>query len=102
MVGAVISRHRPSGTVHPAPSIRHRLCGGANAAQLRSHEFHVKRSASGGKEQQTAMDKSVTTTGDRPTPQQRATAIASLIQQAQVVCRADLDNISDPRARELF
>src|SRR5262249_6532867 len=72
------------------------------AAQRYRDEFHVKRWASGAKERQTAMDKSVTSPGERPSPQQRAGAIVSLIQQAQAACRADLDSISDPRARELF
>jgi hypothetical protein len=48
------------------------------------------------------MDKSMTAPGERPSPQQRAGAIASLIQRAQVECSNDLDSISDPRARQLF
>ena len=48
------------------------------------------------------MDKSTSTPGERPSPRQRAGAIASLIQQAQVECSTDLDSVSDPRARQLF
>ena len=36
------------------------------------------------------------------TPQQHAARIASLLQQAQQECRADIERVNDPRARALF
>ena len=48
------------------------------------------------------MDKNAGRSSEHLSPQQRASEIVYYLQQAQAECRADIDKVEDPRARELF